>query len=221
MTSSRPSTTPQDNEDNDPQSLKDMIESQKSIGSIEEKLHMLESFIGRRFDEISMEINATSQQLDMAEEGTSKRFAEIFDVLKSISFKGDGSTPANAGVELDAVVEMTEKAAHSILDAASDITDISCEDIDWADDEARGKQIQKINDKVEEIYIACSFQDITGQRIRQTLENIKRIESSLSTTLSKLGIEVDDSFEPSVTKKDYATSQDDIDALFVASKDDQ
>lgn len=219
MTSSKTSALPQNNEDNDPQSLKDMIESQKSIGNIEEKLHLLESFIGRRFDEISMEINATSQQLDMAEEGTSKRFAEIFDALKSISFKGDGSTPANAGVELDAVVEMTEKAAHSILDAASDITDISCADIDWTDDEARGKQIQKINDKVEEIYIACSFQDITGQRIRQTLENIKRIESSLSTTLSKLGIEVDDSFESSVKQKDYATSQDDIDALFIASQE--
>lgn len=93
-----------------------------AVDSVAQRLSTIEQFIARRFDEISMEINATSQQVDMAEEGIIKRFAEILEILKAVSYAGDGSTAANAGVELDAVVEMTEQAANRILDAADHLT---------------------------------------------------------------------------------------------------
>ena len=64
----------------------------------------METFIKRRFDEISMEINATSQQIDMTEDGMAKRFGEILGVMNSISYSRDGTTPANTGVELEAVI---------------------------------------------------------------------------------------------------------------------
>ena len=46
---------------------------------IKDQIDTLERFIARRFDEISMEINATSQQVDMAETGITSKFSEILE----------------------------------------------------------------------------------------------------------------------------------------------
>lgn len=183
----------------------------RAVHGMADQLHAIEKFISRRFDEISMEINATSQQVDLAEEGITKRFAEILEILKAISFSGDGNTPANAGVELDAVVDMTEEAANRILDAASRINDRIHTKDDWEDSEARQSAVEKINQDVEEIFLACSFQDLTGQRIRKTLENLRLIEDRLNTALDKMGIELpSDSLQP--PRK--ASSQAEVDAMF-------
>lgn len=184
-----------------------------TLGHVCDQLQTLEKFMARRFDEISMEINATSQQVDMAESGISRKFAEIFDVIKAISYSGDGTTPANAGVELDEVVNMTEQAANRILDAADRIGSQIHEN--WDDEEKRRHALENIDKDIEEIFIACSFQDITGQRIRKTLENLKLIEQKLDGALSRMGVDVDvdkgDDTPPPVPK---ASSQEDIDAIF-------
>ena len=154
-----------------------------AVDSVAQRLSTIEQFIARRFDEISMEINATSQQVDMAEEGIIKRFAEILEILKAVSYAGDGSTAANAGVELDAVVEMTEQAANRILDAADHLTSRIEEEKNSSTDEGRKQAFEEMGKDVEEIYMACSFQDITGQRIRKTLENLRIIEDRLGSAL--------------------------------------
>ncbi|MCD8562693.1 MAG: protein phosphatase CheZ [Alphaproteobacteria bacterium] len=184
------------------------------MAELQEQIHRFETFVKRRFDELSMEINATSQQMDMAEDNLGQRFGEIFEVLQAISFKGAGKTAANAGVELDAVVDMTENAANTILDAAGHITSIVGRPDNWNTEEARQKALEAINDHTEEIFMACSFQDITGQRIRKTLENIKTIEDRLGQALDKLGIQVEHSTADRIQTENYASSQDDIDALF-------
>ncbi|GJL84275.1 MAG: hypothetical protein DHS20C02_00500 [Micavibrio sp.] len=180
-----------------------------NVGS---QLQAIEQFMARRFDEISMEINATSQQVDMAEEGIITRFSEILEILHAVSYSGDGKTPANAGVELDAVVDMTEEAANKILDAAGRINTKIHSKEDWENKDAREKIIEGINNDVEEIFMACSFQDITGQRIRKTLENLKTIEDRLGVALDRLGINV--SVDGEKAAMPQATSQEDIDALF-------
>ncbi len=183
-----------------------------AVEHIATQLAAIETFIARRFDEISMEINATSQQVDMAEEGIINRFTEILEVLSAISYSGDGTTPANAGVELDAVVDMTEEAANKIIDAATRISALTKDKRAWKTPEAREKSLQNINRDVDEVILACSFQDITGQRIRKTLDNLKHIEERLSTTLNRLGISITPP-DPGETKM-VAASQEDIDALF-------
>jgi hypothetical protein len=45
----------------------------QDMASLLGQLGSMESFIRRRFDEISMEINATSQQIDMNEDGIRPR----------------------------------------------------------------------------------------------------------------------------------------------------
>ncbi len=186
---------------------------------IKDQIDTLERFIARRFDEISMEINATSQQVDMAETGITSKFSEILDVIHAISYKGDGTTPANAGVELDAVVDMTEDAANRILDAAGRIAGTIGQENNWDNESSREQAIKKVNQDVEEIFLACSFQDITSQRIKKTLENLKSIEDRLGGVLDKLGIKLTADERGSGDKstlidESSVASQDDIDALF-------
>lgn len=185
-----------------------------AVSTLSNQLQAIESFVSRRFDEISMEINATSQQVDMAEEGIINRFSEILEVLHAISYSGDGNTPANAGVELDAVVEMTELAANRILDAADRITGRLRDGDGWGDEEIRKNVLESINQDVEEIFMACSFQDITGQRIRKTLENLQLIEDRLGLALTKMGVHITETENPAQNMERQVASQDDVDEMF-------
>ena len=191
----------------------DNSDAQESVERVAKQLEAIETFITRRFDEISAEINATSQQVDMAEDGIVKRFSEILEVLTAISHSG-ANTPANAGVELDAVVDMTEDAANKILDSAGRISTMLQTDKDWDNADTRAKIIEAMTTEVDQIFMACSFQDLTSQRIRKTLDNIKMIKDRLGSALDKIGIKVE--LEPPENQEmlSTASSQDEIDELF-------
>ncbi len=191
-----------------------------NMATLLQQLGTMETFIKRRFDEISMEINATSQQIDMSEDGMAKRFGEILGIVNAISFSGDGSTPANTGVELEAVIADTSKAANTILDCSDKMNALLySEDPElWNAPESREKALQELRESVQNIMIACSFQDIAGQRIRKTLDSISEIEDRISSTLEGMGIGAEtlqaaaENSNTSLTKS--GSSQDDIDALF-------
>ncbi|MDD3020107.1 MAG: protein phosphatase CheZ [Alphaproteobacteria bacterium] len=187
------------------------------VETMKEQLDSMERFVSRRFDELSMEINATSQQLDMAEEGLTGRFSEILNALAAINFRGDGETAANTGVELEAVIKTTEDAATQIMDAAERISHRIGSDKTLTGDVARQKFLEETRNDVESILLACSFQDLTGQRIRKILESIQTIEDHISTTLGKLGVDITpDAMEGGIREsvENHSASQGDIDALF-------
>lgn len=187
-----------------------------ALNSVSGQLAAIQTFVARRFDEISMEVNATSQQMDMAEGDTSQKFGEIFEVLQAISFSDGGDTPANTGVELDAVIETTEAAANKILDSAESISD-SIMTTDWDNAETRKTVLDNMQNEVQEIIMACSFQDVTGQRINKTLENIRGIEDRLGGALKTMGIEVETkpaAVKVEGTETEKGASQDDIDSMF-------
>lgn len=184
----------------------------ETIESIQHQMRLMEKFIARRFDEISMEINATAQQVDMAEDGIVKRFSEVLEILSAISYSGAGNSAANTGVELEAVIEDTEEAANTILDAADRISTYLDEDKNWEHmDQSQVRE--KIRMDIQEILMACTFQDLTGQRIRNTLNNLHEIESRLSTTFERLGIEVKIDEKEVAKKVERASNQEEIDAL--------
>jgi chemotaxis protein CheZ len=188
------------------------------LATLQRSLDEMRVFVTRRFDEISFEINATGQMLGMTEDAMTTRFTEVLAMLNAVAFKGDGKTPHNIGVELDAVVKTTEDAANRILDSATLIADLTKHELDWADPAARAGWLQTINQHTDDILSACAFQDLTGQRIACTLENIRKAESDLSDTLRRMGIKLDQA--PSRTAEivgadvPHAQSQADIDALF-------
>ncbi|MCB1682203.1 MAG: hypothetical protein H6858_01740 [Rhodospirillales bacterium] len=186
-----------------------------AVEALNSQLRTIEKFVARRFDEISMEINATAQQVDMAEDGIVRRFKEILEVLGAISYRGDNTSAANSGVELQAVIEDTESAANRILDAADRIVEYvsSSHEKDWDDPKARDELRDRIRNDIQEILLACTFQDLTGQRIRNTLNNLHDIESRISSAFERLGIEVRPEQADVAAKVHKASSQDEIDAL--------
>lgn len=90
----------------------------------------------------------------------------------------------NATDELDAVVGATANATGSIMDA--------CEKIEAAAAAVGGEKGDLIAAEVTKIYEACSFQDITGQRIKKVVGTLKTIESKVEALLESLGDKVDD-----------------------------
>lgn len=187
--------------------------------AMQQELADLRRFVTRRFDEVSFEINATGQMLGMNEEAMTTRFSEVLALLNAVSFRGDGATPHNVGVELDAVVKTTEEAANRIMDAATFIADLTRQTINWNDETARTAWLQKIELQATQIITACSFQDLAGQRIARTLENIRQAEADLSDTLQRMGIRIEDAAQTKAAAmigkpEERVQSQSDVDALF-------
>jgi chemotaxis protein CheZ len=89
-----------------------------------------------------------------------------------------------AGLELDAVVESTENATTAIMEAAEIImaADVS--------DPVAFKAL--VDDKMMLIFEACSFQDITGQRIRKVVKTLNWIEERLGSLAARLKLGDDD-----------------------------
>lgn len=134
------------------------------------------------------------------------------------------SIPA-AGAELDAIVRDTETATESIMTAAEAMMGCEAEDLET--------YRQVVTDQAMLIFEACSFQDITGQRVTKVVNVLREIERRVGLLASNLGVgdaveSVDDLPEEETEAQRHrreqilhgpalngpATSQDSIDALF-------
>lgn len=74
--------------------------------------------------------------------------------------------------ELDAIVAHTAAATNSILEV--------CETLDHVADSLQGESAQALQDATTRIYEACSFQDITGQRITKIVATLKTIDAKVA-----------------------------------------
>ena len=81
--------------------------------------------------------------------------------------------------ELDAIVDHTAHATHAILE--------SCEMLDEVSAALSGEPATKLQDAVTKIYEACSFQDITGQRITKIVATLKVIEGKVAHIINTFG----------------------------------
>jgi len=135
----------------------------------------------------------------------------------------------SAGAELEAIVKHTEDATNTIMACAEKI--LSC------DPNKPEEYTEAVQAHTMLIFEACSFQDITGQRVRKVVDTLKHIESRVGRFAQVMG--VNDAPPPETPeeklKRDLLlngpalggpeTAQDDIDALFAsgggpASQDD-
>ena len=98
-----------------------------------------------------------------------------------------------AGNELDAVVEMTESASHTIMEAAEGIMAFDGDDPDAYRGFVEGEMMKVIE--------ACAFQDITGQRISKVVATLNLIEKRL------IGFAEE---HPKMASDDTAPSDDDL-----------
>ena len=81
--------------------------------------------------------------------------------------------------ELDAIVEHTATATNAILS--------SCETLDDVATSLTGEAATKLQDATTQIYEACSFQDITGQRITKVVATLKAIEAKVAQIVTTFG----------------------------------
>jgi chemotaxis protein CheZ len=81
--------------------------------------------------------------------------------------------------ELDAIVEHTATATNAILS--------SCETLDDVAGTLAGEPAAKLQDATTRIYEACSFQDITGQRINKVVATLKTIEAKVAQIVATFG----------------------------------
>lgn len=141
------------------------------------KIDDLRRFVDRRFAELSTEIHASTQLIDFSEENISTQISAMKEQLAGVLARPADAT-RNSGVELEAVVQTTEAAANRIMEAAEAIGD-------WLNEINADPAIQAhVNDKVAAIFEACSFQDLTSQRIRRAIDHLHSVESMLSSMAS-------------------------------------
>jgi chemotaxis protein CheZ len=81
--------------------------------------------------------------------------------------------------ELDAIVEHTAHATDAILE--------SCEMLDEVSATVSGEPATKLQAATTKIYEACSFQDITGQRITKVVTTLKTIEGKVAHIINTFG----------------------------------
>ena len=92
----------------------------------------------------------------------------------------------SATEELDHIVEATEKATSDILQAAEEIQEVA-----WTLRE-RGTEIElcdRIDQRATDIYTACSFQDITGQRTGKVVRALRFIEQRINAMIEIWGVD--------------------------------
>ncbi|WP_439549333.1 hypothetical protein [Falsiroseomonas sp.] len=137
-------------------------------------LSALHSFVDRRIAELSAELHASVEIADMGESRMSGELARIQEQISQLIAVPAAAT-RNSGLELEAVVQATEAAANTIMEAAEAIQD-------WV---ASGGQdasaVAAIAARVNSIFEACSFQDVTGQRIRRAIQHLQQVENMLET----------------------------------------
>jgi len=123
-----------------------------------------------------------------------------------------------AGAELEAITRDTENATHAIMNSAEAIMGMNSSDANYK---------ASVDDEVMKIFEACSFQDITGQRVSKVVNVLKQIEERVAKLADTLGI--DDSSPQEMTAEEKRrhdlllngpaiggpeTKQDAIDAMF-------
>jgi chemotaxis protein CheZ len=130
--------------------------------------------------------------------------------------------------ELDAVVNATESATHTILSTAEALEEIVQRISKSQVDPFVSASTDEMKEMIVKIYEACNFQDITGQRINKVVKTMMYVEERVNAmiaiwgTESFRGIDVPKSATADADKAlldgpqlpENAVSQDEIDKLF-------
>lgn len=130
--------------------------------------------VDRRIADLSDEINATVQMVDFSEANLSRQLQRMHQQIAGVVAL-PAALPQSSGPELEGVVRQAEAAAHRIISAAESIRAAIARG--EPDKVAIGRQLNVILE-------ACSFQDLTGQRIRRALERLQHIERTLGNMVA-------------------------------------
>ncbi len=130
--------------------------------------------------------------------------------------------------QLDAIVQGTEEATETILQSVENICGLIDEKRADLEQIAESEWLNKFDDLSNDIFQACAFQDLTGQRITKVVNSLKFVDTKLNDLVDLWGRasmlaepvheQTDDRPEgerlegPALAGK--GVSQDDIDKMF-------
>ena len=102
--------------------------------------------------------------------------------------KGTPTDPDSAAGELDSIVKATEEATTEILSAAETVQEIA-----WTLRENGENQTlcDALDAQATAVYTACSFQDLTAQRISKVIQLLHYLEARLSAVIGIWGLDPD------------------------------
>ncbi len=144
----------------------------------------LHRFLDRRVAELSAELHASVELVDMNEARLSQELTQMHEQIAGL-VAAPTLASRNSGVELEAVVVATEAAANTIMEAAEAIQD-------WIHGGGRDPgSIQALAARVNAIFEACSFQDVTGQRVRRAIQHLQQVETMLERFMPRAPVAVE------------------------------
>jgi len=151
-------------------------------------------------------------------EQLAKQIDGLYEELSSFNASAiKGNHLPKAHDELAEVVQATADATSTIMDA--------CDVINKAAEGLPPEKAEAITGGVMNIYEACSFQDITGQRITKVVKTLKVIEERIDSLIQTIGANANPELQAAVDAQNEATllngpsaagqgiSQDEIDKL--------
>jgi len=141
----------------------------------------------------------------------------------------DNSRITRVASELQAVVDGTEHATNQILKSAESVDEAARNLSALLKNNYEQDLVQDIQDRVTEIFEACNFQDLTGQRISKVVATLNMVEDHLArmteiwSVIERFNSEAVQSMAnsddallsgPKLDGDPGHTSQEDIDKLF-------
>ena len=125
---------------------------------------------------ISADVSASQAALLREVESLGRTIAEARAEIAALGVNEiTGRHIPSATDELDAVVSHTATATDTILEA--------CETLDAIAAKLDGEVAATLKAAATAIYEACSFQDITGQRIKKVVTALKSIDAKVATII--------------------------------------
>lgn len=132
------------------------------------------------------------------------------------------------GDQLDAIVKATEEATNTIMEVVEKNDAIVQEIRDKTDDPEIIAKLDEIANNSGDVFQACSFQDITGQRVSKLVKSLTYVEDRVDALVDIWGRHVienvvvqelqekteDEALLHGPQLEGEGLSQDDIDALF-------
>lgn len=192
-----------------------------------EAIHKLEENVGKGIPQAQADDSDGDKiKFDLMEMASA--IAQTKNEIAALTPENDDDSRFMAATqELDAIVTATEGATGDILDAAE-----SVQEIIWTMREAGTAEAEcdKLEALITQVYTACSFQDITGQRITKVVALLKYLEERLDSMFNIWGGDKIASAIPAAppidTRADahllngpqldgQGNEQDDIDLMFV------
>ena len=130
--------------------------------------------------------------------------------------------------QLDSIVAATEDATNTIMDKIESNGDVVMKLRELVDGEEAAALLDQLENNHADVFEACAFQDITGQRINKVTKSLTYVESQVHKVINIWGKDAPDAIEVEPEKEETADgkllegpqfkgkgmSQDEIDALF-------